>query len=228
MEGRAVTFGFWQQRGNHEQVRLLLEYLGVPYIERSYINMDDWIRESLSLNTPFPALPYIKDGDRTICNADAIITYLCLKCNRPELLGKNPKQIVAYAQIRSILDDCYDALLRTRNPDDRRRAIAERVVLRLDQITKFISGDGKATEVLNVLNDLTALDFKLYALLDMYRGEDPNSKLHPALGQFLYKMESLPAIADYRRRNTPQFQPLQQAGSGFPPPGQQPMPAKLT
>lgn len=73
---------------------MILEYLEIPYEEIKYNNQeeDKWFNEDkLKLIGKNPAvnLPYLIDGDKVISESDAIIAYICLKANRPDMLGSN-------------------------------------------------------------------------------------------------------------------------------------------
>jgi glutathione S-transferase len=63
----SIVLGYWSIRGLGEVVRLFLEYLGLKYDEVKYADRAKWFEEDKpKLNTPFPNLPYLKDGDKVI------------------------------------------------------------------------------------------------------------------------------------------------------------------
>eukprot|EP01017_Pseudomicrothorax_dubius_P033338 TRINITY_DN4463_c0_g1_i1.p1 TRINITY_DN4463_c0_g1~~TRINITY_DN4463_c0_g1_i1.p1 ORF type:complete len:161 (-),score=37.94 TRINITY_DN4463_c0_g1_i1:351-773(-) len=88
MIGLPVTFGYWGVRGRVEHLKLLAEYLHIPYNFRAYTTMDEWQIDKGKLLHPFPNLPYLKDGEKHICESDSIAYYLAYKANRSDLLGR--------------------------------------------------------------------------------------------------------------------------------------------
>jgi glutathione S-transferase len=91
---KKVQLGYWKIRGLGEKVRMILEYVGIPYEEIKYGNdqEDKWFNEDkpkLLNQNPAINLPYLIDGNQVISESDAIIVYLCYKGNRVDLLGTN-------------------------------------------------------------------------------------------------------------------------------------------
>jgi glutathione S-transferase len=68
MENDAVTLGYWDMRGLCERVRLLLEYLAIPYKEVRFAGSEGrtkWFNEikpQLFDKNPAITLPYLIDG----------------------------------------------------------------------------------------------------------------------------------------------------------------------
>lgn len=87
-----VTLGYWNIRGLAERIRLVLEYLQIPYNQVIFTpeTEDEWFAklkpEYLKKNAA-ANLPFLLDGDKLICESEAIIVYLCHKANRTDLLG---------------------------------------------------------------------------------------------------------------------------------------------
>lgn len=87
-----MTIVDWAIRGSAEVVRLVLEYILVPYKERKYVYLtkDQWYNvDQPRLREAHPAieLPYLEDGETIVCGPEAIITYILNKYERTELLG---------------------------------------------------------------------------------------------------------------------------------------------
>lgn len=66
-----VTLGYWDIRGLAERVRLLLEYLNVPYEQKLFTNENrpewfDVLKPELVKKNPAINLPYLQDGDKVI------------------------------------------------------------------------------------------------------------------------------------------------------------------
>ena len=89
-----VKLGYWAIRGIAERIRMILEYIELPYdqILESKTDRDHWFNDQkpkLMQKNPAVTLPYLLDGDRVISESDAIIIYIIHKAKRLELLGRN-------------------------------------------------------------------------------------------------------------------------------------------
>ena len=85
-----LILGYWNIRGRSESIKALLEYLNVPYQLKNYPENDfnQWFGvDKPSLNTEFPNLPYLLDGNNVITESDTILQYVCQKGSRPDLIG---------------------------------------------------------------------------------------------------------------------------------------------
>ena len=94
MQEAKVTLGYWQIRGLSERIRMLLEYVGIPYDEVKYTGetRDKWFSEDkpeLLKKNAASNLPYLLDGDKVISESDAIQIYIVHKSGKLELLGRN-------------------------------------------------------------------------------------------------------------------------------------------
>lgn len=50
-----------------ERIRLLMEYTGLKYEDKVYLDRDEWFnKDKPSIANPFINLPYIKDGETII------------------------------------------------------------------------------------------------------------------------------------------------------------------
>ena len=71
MQEGKVTLGYWGIRGLSERIRMLLEYVGIPYDEVKYTGetRDKWVSEVkpvLHKKNPAITLLYLLDGDKVI------------------------------------------------------------------------------------------------------------------------------------------------------------------
>lgn len=87
----AMKLGYWNGAGKGNCIRLLLEYLGLPYEETryDYQNSDKWFKEdSQKLGLDFPNLPYLIDGENKYSETLNILVYVANKSGKTDLLGK--------------------------------------------------------------------------------------------------------------------------------------------
>ena len=115
-EDEQITIVDWAIRGPVEVVRLVLQYILIPYKQRKYVykTKDQWFKDdrpNLRKKHPEIELPYIEDGDKIVCGTEAIIIYILHKYNRTELLGRTleekVKQATAVDIYWDILEDYY-------------------------------------------------------------------------------------------------------------------------
>ncbi|VDM31429.1 unnamed protein product [Hydatigera taeniaeformis] len=80
----APILGYWDGRGLAEQIRLLLKYLEIGFVDRRYkvgpaltYNSNAWVLEKFSLGLDFPNMPYfIDDGDFKLTHLGAIVEFI--------------------------------------------------------------------------------------------------------------------------------------------------------
>jgi glutathione S-transferase len=109
-----VTLGYWNIRGLAERIRLVLEYLQIPYNQVIFTpeQEDEWfskIKPQFLEKNPAANLPYLQDGEKVISESDAIIVYLCFKANRADLLGENADDQVQIATVMGVFKDLSKA-----------------------------------------------------------------------------------------------------------------------
>ena len=110
-----LTLGYWSIRGLAEPIRMLLNYLSVPYKEELYdigpppdYNSDCWYNKKYKLGLDYPNLPYLYDGDLKLTESIAISRYICGKY-KPELLGNNLKEKMYIDMATGVLGDLLSA-----------------------------------------------------------------------------------------------------------------------
>ena len=87
MVDNKVTLAYWGVRGYGQLARYTLEAAGAQYNEIKYSDPNQWFQtDKPSLNSPFPNIPYLIDGDLTITEHDAVVRYAARRF-RPEMLG---------------------------------------------------------------------------------------------------------------------------------------------
>ena len=104
MNTNQVTLGYWSIRGLAEPIRLLLEYLEIPYKQDIYTSKEQWEEKKSQLNTLFPNLPYLIDGDKTLTESEALLACVCIKAGKPEMIGKD-EDLVEFIQLKGVIGD---------------------------------------------------------------------------------------------------------------------------
>jgi len=108
-----VVLSYWAIRGLAERIRLLLEYLGVPYDNHEITDRNEWFNKTKpSIDDPFINLPFLKDGDKVVSESEAIIAHIIFKANRADLFGKDSEQKVEVIKLRGAFNDMYSAYVR--------------------------------------------------------------------------------------------------------------------
>lgn len=121
-----MTFGYWSIRGLAEPLRLFMEFLHVPYKQVFYQQpegVDQWFKvDKPALKTEFPNLPYLKyDGDKVICETEAIACYLPT-ISKIECSSIKNIEAIKYFEMQGIVQDirrfivtcCYDKDFQTK------------------------------------------------------------------------------------------------------------------
>eukprot|EP01017_Pseudomicrothorax_dubius_P026775 TRINITY_DN3019_c0_g1_i4.p1 TRINITY_DN3019_c0_g1~~TRINITY_DN3019_c0_g1_i4.p1 ORF type:complete len:244 (-),score=65.54 TRINITY_DN3019_c0_g1_i4:340-1023(-) len=192
-----IVLVYWPVRARGEHLKLLLEYLGLPYTTKYYQNgaWEAWMADKAKLNCDYPNVPHIIDGDKVISETDAIAHYLCLKARRPELLGRTPDQKVFVRTLRAVIVDLLEAIMTYhRSGKANVQELSVSVVLpRLERISRQLGND------LWLAGDITYVDFLFGELLQMIGAYAyPALQKCPNLMAYSYNFESLPQVAAYR------------------------------
>lgn len=109
--GDKFTLAYWNIQGRAHPSRYLLAYHNVEFEDKQYVEDDEWFgRDKLTLNTPFPNLPYIKDGDFILSESTAIIQYAALKTGNKDLIGKTELDRIIVTQWMGVLADQMTAI----------------------------------------------------------------------------------------------------------------------
>lgn len=205
MKPQKVILGYWNTRGAAEPIRTLLEYLGIPYAQEKYTYNEEWLEKKPNVKFQFPNLPYLIDGNKTLTETHAIHAYLCIKANKPEMIGKG-EDIVEFTQLKGVYSDLHKGLV---SPIHTSKSFDE---LR-SSIDKYMQSHGKYklsgfNQILGnrewILGYLTHLDFQLTELFERFKQLDEevgtrvmvdfrNLQVHPQ------KLYELPNIKAYRQ-----------------------------
>ena len=111
MEGK-VQLGYWEIRGLSERIRMIMEYLSIPYemVNYNQENREKWFNEikpELIKKNPAITLPYLIDGDKLISESDAVCVYLVHRAGKAELLGRNADEQVRLATVAGVVKDLH-------------------------------------------------------------------------------------------------------------------------
>jgi glutathione S-transferase len=84
-----LIIGYYPFRAKAQIIRLLCEYLNVPYYDR-FLNPDEWSRfkEGEGKRWHNKELPFLKHGDFILTGSNAMVNYVIEVSGRTELLGK--------------------------------------------------------------------------------------------------------------------------------------------
>jgi len=212
MASSNLILGYWDIRGLAEPIRALLAYLELPYENKKIASFDQWKSEKESAQYNFPNLPYLVDGEKTITEAEAIEAYICLKANRPEMIGKEQDR-VEFIQLRGVIADfntgitnvCYQCKT---NEDLKAAGEATMKVFRrkLDDLNKIL----EKKEWL--LGYITYLDFRLAELIERFSQMDAEvgteiTTKHDALLAHSKRVLELPGVKEYRASDRFQARP---------------------
>ncbi|CAD8207280.1 unnamed protein product [Paramecium octaurelia] len=201
--GDKVVLGYWAIRGLAQPLRFYLEYLGLPYEDKRYYKPEEWFADvtSAPLNQHVLAnLPYIQDGDELVFESQALYVYLAYRANKPELLGQNPKEQVALASVRGVLQDLFKGLIALFTiPEDQFEAKKEEQFNQLvfwiaEKLSKFLENRKWA-----VGDNLTYIDFQLFEAEEILRNYKPEAfATLVGLKNHNESFANLPAIKNYQ------------------------------
>eukprot|EP00416_Gambierdiscus_australes_P001217 CAMPEP_0171139406 /NCGR_PEP_ID=MMETSP0766_2-20121228/136832_1 /TAXON_ID=439317 /ORGANISM="Gambierdiscus australes, Strain CAWD 149" /LENGTH=244 /DNA_ID=CAMNT_0011603069 /DNA_START=27 /DNA_END=759 /DNA_ORIENTATION=- len=205
-----IEMGYWKIRGLGAPVRMLLEYAQAKYKERQYETGDDWFGgrkpELLKMN-PLANLPYVVDGDRCVCQSNAVLMYLgekfgldgtdkALKVRTQELLAE------IFDVRNGMIDLVYPGAGVCRNQQEfeskAKATLADPPFAKFESCLKFYGGEWF------VLADGPGVaDFPIWEMLDQFRmlaeklGQPPVLDKFPLCKAFYERFRALPTLQAY-------------------------------
>lgn len=153
-------------RGRAEPIRLLLEYLGVDYLEE-VVEYRAWRR--LKPQTPFGKVPLYREGDLTIADSHAILRYLA---RRYDLYGRNENEQIHCDVLEETIRDGVDALallMWDKAFEDKRQSFVEDELTPLLHHLEQYLGSIPREDGHWVGNQMTYVDFLGWSYLDIVR-----------------------------------------------------------
>lgn len=213
MATQSVTLGYWDIRGLGEPIKTLLEYLRIPYTQDKYVKVEEWKAKKPTMTMTFPNLPYLIDGEKSISETAAILAHVCLKANKPEMLGKD-EDAVEFAQLRGVIGDIQSGIGDEAYDNDTLEGFKQAA-------DNFASGAGKykfdgIEAILGkrewLMGYLTYLDFWFVELVERFSDIDKEvgTKIlvnYPNLQAYVQRFLNLPEIKEYRQTERFQARP---------------------
>jgi len=202
MSAEKLILGYWAIRGRAGVLRNLLHYCEVPYINRLYKTNEEWYqKDKQELKFRYPNLPYIIDGKIHVTESPAIMHYIPLKGNMPELLGETDEKHIDVLEAVSVGMDLRDSL---------RRLVATKGDFEVEKERAFTSPESKMRAKLSqfdavlsekewLTGNLTIADFYLFERVDMIH-EIESSRLaaFPNLVSFRERFLQIPKVKAHR------------------------------
>ncbi|XP_066986989.1 glutathione S-transferase Mu 6-like [Macrobrachium rosenbergii] len=195
----APVFGYWEVRGLGQYIRLLLEYVGEQYEEKTYrygpapdFDKNAWFSVKPTMDLPIPNLPYYIDGDVKQTQSYAIMRHLGRKY---DLCGRTEKERMTVDLLMEQGKDMrFGFYITCQNYTEEG---AKKYITNLKETLKLLS---------NILGNqswfagdkITLADFVMYEELDVTSFMDPKYlDSFPNLKNFVKRFEELPAIKKF-------------------------------
>ena len=200
VKGPKPILGYWGIQGRGDPCRMLLHNLGVDFEDKHYVmgetsGENSWPANKGQLGTPFPNLPYWKDGDIIHSETIPVIRSICRKY-KPEYMGRNQTE-QAYAD--SFTGTINGAFVPWFMPH----------MFREDYASKRVEGTAKGKELAEMIvnclgnkkfiagNDITYVDFVSFWLLKILNLYDKSIVgSFPKLGQYMELFSSQKGITE--------------------------------
>ena len=212
MASSTLTLGYWDIRGLVEPVRTLLAYLELPYESKKVTSFEDWSAEKRAAQYNFPNLPYLVDGEKTITENEAIQVHLCLKANRPDLIGKDSDR-VEFIQLRGVIGDFNSGITGQCYSNKTHEDVKKGVDTAMGRVAGKLTDLNKILEKRDwLMGYLTYLDFNLAELVERFSQMDAEigttiTTGHSALLAHSKRVLELPGVKEYRASDKFQARP---------------------
>ena len=194
-----LIIGYWDFRGRAHPAKLVLAYHKIDWDEKLYSDEQEWFgTDKPALESDFPNLPYIKDGDTIITESVAVLQYAATKTGNKDLFGKNDVDAVKITQLYSFITDIFPTFLGLIMNKEfekvRDETLNEKIAPFLTKLSKNLG------EKEYFLGYLTWIDFWAFTLLDLFRLMSPEFFAKwPNLEKYLERIKSNEGIQAYRK-----------------------------
>jgi len=197
----APVISYWPCRGLLNATRLLLEHVGEKYDLEDFAwqpvsgAKDDWSSQKFQLGLPFPNLPFLKDGNTTLTQSDAIIRYFARKHGLVAKTEEENQQQDVVSGVCADLRSAWVKIVYQAADFDADKLVYRKNTLEptLQQFEKWLSGKDYV-----VGTRLTYVDFVLFELLDIHTKMFPDILEGFAnLKKFHQKIVGLKGVKEY-------------------------------
>jgi glutathione S-transferase len=194
------TLGYWHIRGLAESIRYLLDYLGVDFENKTYLqgpapdfDKSAWKNAIEGLGMSFPNLPYFLDGAVRISETQAILQYIASKYG-PPLAGETVEQRAEINQLGGVLHDikrwigwqCYDPTFHSK-----KEAVVQDSVAELAGLRKYL---GEKQFLMG--EQITWPDFIFFEILELLNTLSPGASqlAGESIENYRVRIASLPQL----------------------------------
>lgn len=203
-----LTLGYWNIRGLAQPIRLLMEYAGLLWEDKFYVqagadapvpfDKSEWFDVKPTLGLRFPNLPYLIDGDLKITQSQAILRYVAKKKPELQLLGTDASSA---ALCDEVIFECMDAKSRMTGLMYRVGRDSSFIENELPTVLKSFE-DSLISDLWFAGDALTCADFIVWEYLDcavLYTGQVDYLSVnnYPKLASFKTRFEAIPSIRAY-------------------------------
>jgi glutathione S-transferase len=204
-----VTLGYWRIRGLAAHIRMLFEFLDVPFVDVAFtqggapeFSRAEWLAVKHTLPLSFPNLPFLLDGDVKITQSVAIFNFVAKKYGPAHAdrlhLPKTLLEETEHDMLLHVAADFADAIASVAYSPHYDALLPEFVsnVLPawLDQFSRFLA----AKTFLLGGDRPSPVDFFLFELLDRSVLQVPSAlNAFPALAAFHSRVKTLPQLRRY-------------------------------
>lgn len=194
-----LIVGYWGIQGRAHPTRFLLAYHKVDFEDKQYSDPQEWFgTEKPALNSDFPNLPYIKDGDTVVTETYAVLQYAAWKTGNKDLFGKTDDDAVKITQLASFTSDIgmavYFLAANKEYEKVRDEVLNEKIAPLLAKLSKNLG------EKEFPLGYLTWADFLVFTQVDLIRRMNPEFLAKwPNLEKYWERINSNEGIQAYRK-----------------------------
>jgi glutathione S-transferase len=200
-----VVIGYYPFRAKAQVLRLVCEYLHVPYEDR-FFDPDEWnkFREGEARRWIIRDLPFLKHGDFVVTGNHAMITYVIELARRQELLGKTIEHKMKIDAFRS-KGDLKDTILgficnsrptTSQEKLERRRQLNELYEKKISHLMELHEQECMPNNF--YFGYLTLLDFAIYEIVNYFRLLFPHQTVKfTKLAALRDRVAALPEIEEY-------------------------------